>query len=119
MAMQAPEDPVAGRSGFLCTYMSQHPETLLAYVFHHEKGSAIQDAKNPRMASISTREMVIEYTLAGSKRQSKVGLLSQADVISFLWKIPFHPPLAGYDEVRPRLVAMKHEAEEGVGMVSF
>jgi hypothetical protein len=27
-------DPVADRSGFLCTYMSTHPDTLVAYVKH-------------------------------------------------------------------------------------
>lgn len=27
-------DPVADRSGFLCTYMSSHPDTLVAYAKH-------------------------------------------------------------------------------------
>ena len=32
--------------------------------------------------------------------------------------IPFDPPMLGYEEVRPRLLQMKIEAEEGIGMVS-
>ena len=31
--MSAP-DPVAAKSGFLCMYMSNHPDTLVAYVRH-------------------------------------------------------------------------------------
>ena len=33
--------------------------------------------------------------------------------------IPFNPPLLGYEEVKPRLVQMKMEAEEGIGMASI
>lgn len=32
-------------------------------------------------------------------------------------RIPFDPPLAGYEEVKPRLMNMKGEAEEALGMV--
>ena len=32
-------------------------------------------------------------------------------------RIPFDPPLAGYDEVKPRLMSMKSVAEEELGMV--
>lgn len=32
-------------------------------------------------------------------------------------KVPFDPPLSGYDEVKPRLLAMKVDAEEALGMV--
>ena len=31
--------------------------------------------------------------------------------------ISFDPPLLGYEEVKPRLLAMKAEAQEGLGMV--
>ena len=31
--------------------------------------------------------------------------------------VPFEPPLAGYEEVKPRLLAMKLDAEESLGMV--
>ena len=33
--------------------------------------------------------------------------------------IPFNPPLLGYEEVKPRLIQMKTEAEEGIGMASM
>ena len=32
-------------------------------------------------------------------------------------EIEFDPPLAGYEEVRPRLLQMKAEAESSIGMV--
>lgn len=38
------------------------------------------------------------------------------------WKdisIEFDPPLSGYEEVKPRLLQMKADAEEGLGMVGF
>lgn len=31
--------------------------------------------------------------------------------------VPFEPPLSGYDEVKPRLLGMKLDAEEALGMV--
>jgi hypothetical protein len=31
--------------------------------------------------------------------------------------ITFEPPLSGYDEVKPRLLQMKADAQEGLGMV--
>ena len=31
--------------------------------------------------------------------------------------VPFNPPLAGYDDVKPRLLSMKADAQEGLGMV--
>lgn len=32
--------------------------------------------------------------------------------------VKFDPPLAGYDDVKPRLLAMKADAQEALGMVS-
>ena len=32
-------------------------------------------------------------------------------------RVPFDPPLSGYEEVKPRLMNMKGEAEEALGMV--
>lgn len=32
-------------------------------------------------------------------------------------RIPFDPPLLGYEEVKPRLMSMKVDAEEALGMV--
>jgi hypothetical protein len=33
-------------------------------------------------------------------------------------RVLFDPPLAGYEEVKPRLLALKVDAEEALGMVS-
>lgn len=33
--------------------------------------------------------------------------------------VKFDPPLAGYEEVKPRLLAMKADAQEALGMVRF
>jgi hypothetical protein len=32
-------------------------------------------------------------------------------------RVPLDPPLLGYEEVKPRLLGMKAEAQEGLGMV--
>jgi hypothetical protein len=32
-------------------------------------------------------------------------------------RVPFDPPLAGYEEVKPRLLGMKVDAEQALGMV--
>ena len=34
-------------------------------------------------------------------------------------RVSFDPPLSKYDDVKPRLLAMKAEAQEGLGMVRF
>jgi hypothetical protein len=34
-------------------------------------------------------------------------------------RVTFNPPLAGYEEVKPRLMTMKADAEEALGMVIF
>jgi hypothetical protein len=41
--------------------------------------------------------------------------LTNGDVSSVYVK--FDPPLASYDQVKPRLLAMKADAQEGLGMV--
>lgn len=33
-------------------------------------------------------------------------------------RIKFEPPLSGYEEVKPRLLSMKADAEEALGMVN-
>jgi hypothetical protein len=32
-------------------------------------------------------------------------------------RVPFDPPLMGYEEVKPRMLSMKVDAEEALGMV--
>ena len=34
-------------------------------------------------------------------------------------RVPFNPPLAGYDEVKGRLLQMKVDAEDALGMVRY
>jgi hypothetical protein len=46
-------DPVASKSGFLCTYMSNHPDTLVAYVRY--QGKVDKEVESARMSSISTK----------------------------------------------------------------
>lgn len=49
--------------------------------------------------------MTLSYLIKGSKEKKSI-------------TIPFEPPLSGYDEVKPRLLSMKLDAEEALGMVS-
>jgi hypothetical protein len=46
-------DPVADRSGFLCTYMSTHPDTLVAYVKHF--GKVDGHVSSAKMLSIDSK----------------------------------------------------------------
>jgi hypothetical protein len=48
--------------------------------------------------------MDITYT-SGSKEEKQI-------------KVMFDPPLLGYEEVKPRMIGMKADAEESLGMVS-
>jgi hypothetical protein len=48
--------------------------------------------------------MDITYT-SGSKEEKHV-------------RVTFDPPLLGYEEVKPRMIGMKLDAEESLGMVS-
>jgi Protein of unknown function (DUF2470) len=48
--------------------------------------------------------------------------LSYQTVGSSKWNdvsVEFDPPLSGYEEVKPRLMQMKVDAEEGLGMVCY
>ena len=50
--------------------------------------------------------MTLTYTVKNTKEKKIV-------------QVPLDPPLAGYEEVKPRLLGMKAEAQEGLGMVSL
>ncbi|KAF8590393.1 hypothetical protein K439DRAFT_1627900 [Ramaria rubella] len=95
-------DPVGSRSAFLCTYMSGHPDTLVAYVRHFGKVKVPVVSAN--MTSINTKEMSLSYVLKGSEVKQQV-------------TVSFDPPLSGYEEVKPRLLGMKINAEEALGMI--
>ncbi|EIW52586.1 uncharacterized protein TRAVEDRAFT_155352 [Trametes versicolor FP-101664 SS1] len=94
-------DPVAEKSGFLCMYMSNHPDTLVSYVRHW--GKVTEHVVSAKMTGIDTKGMNLSY-------QTKGGATKEVRVV-------FDPPLAGYEEVKPRLMGMKADAEEELGMV--
>jgi hypothetical protein len=48
--------------------------------------------------------MTLTCSIKGSKEKKVV-------------RVPLDPPLSGYEEVKPRLLGMKAEAQEGLGMV--
>jgi hypothetical protein len=49
--------------------------------------------------------MNLSYTAGGNEQKST--------------RITFDPPLLGYEEVKPRLMNMKVDAEEALGMVNL
>ncbi|KAH7103885.1 hypothetical protein BKA62DRAFT_694933 [Auriculariales sp. MPI-PUGE-AT-0066] len=92
-------DDIKVKSAFLCSYMSNHQDTLVGYVAYFGK---VKGAKFAKMESIDGGGMTLTYTLADKSTGSV--------------RVSFDPPLLGYDEVRPRLTQMKYEAEEGLDM---
>jgi len=95
-------DPVAAKSGFLCMYMSNHPDTLVLYATYFGKVSA--QLESAKMTAIDTNGMTLVYTTK-SKKEGEVRVL-------------FDPPLAGYEEVKPRLLSMRADADENLGLSS-
>ncbi|KAI5116638.1 hypothetical protein M0805_002401 [Coniferiporia weirii] len=95
-------DPVAEKSKFLSMYMSNHPDTLVAYVKYW--GKVGEKVASAGMTSIDTKGMTLSYKVDGKGDEQK-----QVRVV-------FDPPLAGYDEVKPRLLAMTADAQESLGM---
>ncbi|KAI0773104.1 hypothetical protein BD413DRAFT_603516 [Trametes elegans] len=94
-------DPVADKSGFLCMYMSNHPDTLVSYVRYW--GKVTEHVVSAKMTAIDTKGMNLTYTTKGGATKEV--------------RVAFDPPLAGYEEVKPRLMGMKADAEEELGMV--
>jgi len=93
-------DPVADKSGFLRTYMSNHPDTLVAYAKWH--GKVAEDVTKAQMTAIDSKGMTLRCELHSGANKTVA--------------IPFDPPLSGYDEVKPRLLAMRAEAQQALGM---
>ncbi|TCD61988.1 hypothetical protein EIP91_007652 [Steccherinum ochraceum] len=95
-------DPVAAQSKFLCMYMSQHPDTLVSYVKYW--GKVTEHVVSAQLTSIDTNGMNLTYkTKAGGEAKKEV-------------RVVFDPPLAGYEEVKPRLMNMKADADEALGV---
>ncbi|KAG2125414.1 hypothetical protein DEU56DRAFT_825542 [Suillus clintonianus] len=94
-------DPVSSKSAFLCMYMKNHPDTLVAYVKYF--GKVEGNVLTAEMSSIDSKGMTLVYKLKSG----------QSNTI----RVSFDPPLSGYEEVKPRLLSMKAEAQEGLGML--
>ncbi|KAN0118995.1 hypothetical protein V8E52_004767 [Russula decolorans] len=91
----AAADPVADKSGFLCTYMSTHPDTLVAYVKHFGK--------------IDGNGMDLEYKMkdpATLLLKSGSGTSSKPKVV----RVEFDPPLLGYGLRRGEATATSSRA---------
>jgi hypothetical protein len=110
----AAADPVADKSGFLCTYMSTHPDTLVAYVKHF--GKIDGNVSSAKMLSINSKGMDLEYKMKDAATlllKPGTGTSSKPKVV----RVEFDPPLLGYEEVKPRLLGMKVDADESLGTV--
>ncbi|KAH8105158.1 hypothetical protein BXZ70DRAFT_919606 [Cristinia sonorae] len=95
-------DPVAAKSGFLCMYMSSHPDTLVSYTKYY--GKIQEQVVSAEMTAIDTKGMTLKYkTKSGGETKKEV-------------RVTFEPPLAGYEEVKPRLMNMKADADEALGV---
>ncbi|KAJ7472037.1 hypothetical protein FB451DRAFT_1251728 [Mycena latifolia] len=94
-------DPVAEKSGFLKMYMSSHPDTLVGYAKWY--GKVTEPITSAEMTAINQKSMTLTCTLKdGSKKVVMVTI---------------DPPLAGYADVKPRLLEMKAMSQEGLGMI--
>lgn len=73
MAAADSDDPVYSKSTFLTSYMSNHADTLVAYICHQlgqqskrARGGKVaateaKDVKEPRMLKITSNEMELQY----------------------------------------------------------
>ena len=114
-------DPVASKSTFLCMYMKNHPDTLVAYVKYF--GKVRGKVTTARMTAIDTKVRVPVILRRGREGHTSCQGMSLAYQLKTgengQVHVPFNPPLAGYDDVKPRLLSMKADAQEGLGMVGF
>ena len=120
-------DPVAEKSTFLCMYMSSHPDTLVAYVKYFGKVS--EPVASARMTSIDSRVRYLFYLIQGTLNRLRIlfVMLPQGMTLKYKVKgkgeaefevrVSFDPLLAGYEEVKPRLLGMTADAQEALGMV--
>lgn len=102
-------DPVAAKSSFLCIYMSSHPDTLVSYAKHF--GRISEPLLSARMESIDSNGMNLSYVTKKDGPKYK----GEKRVV----RVVFEPPLSGYEEVKPRLLGMKADADEALGTVSM
>jgi hypothetical protein len=117
-------DPVADKTGFLCAYMSAHPDTLVAYVKHF--GKIKGDVSSAKMLSIDSKVRILtkrqkqdideKYHAQGMDLEYKMKG-SPASIKPQVVRVDFDPALLGYEEVKPRLLGMKADADEALGTV--
>jgi hypothetical protein len=101
--------------------MSNHPDTLIAYVKWF--GKVTENISSAELTAIDSK--VSSYCLSTCRNfrtltvfyQSMTLTYNTQDRASQVVIIPIKPPLAGYEEVKNRLLGMKAEAQEGLGMV--
>ncbi|KAF9048232.1 hypothetical protein BDZ89DRAFT_1057812 [Hymenopellis radicata] len=96
-------DPVANKSRELKAYLSNQPETLVAYAKWY--GKVAETITGAEVAAIDSKVKSLTLTCTfknGNRKQVRVVL---------------DPPFAGYEDVKPRLLEMKTRALEGLGMV--
>jgi len=113
---------VAAKSSFLCMYMSSHKDTLASYVIYHGKVTNTK-ITNAEMTRIDTKVPVHPRAFCRPYSCLRIQGMdisyqtpsSGGEKISV--RIEFEPPLSGYEEVKPRLLSMKADAEESLGMV--
>jgi hypothetical protein len=113
-------DPVKDKSGFLCMYMSGHPDTLVSYAKYFGRIKA-RDVVSAKMTSIDSK-----VRISLNPNFSRLICFKQGMDLTYITKsnpnpqpvrIAFDPPLAGYEEVKPRLLAMRADADEAMGEV--
>ncbi|KAI0266638.1 hypothetical protein BGY98DRAFT_1069539 [Russula aff. rugulosa BPL654] len=104
-------DPAAGKSGFVCTYMFTHPDTVVAYVKHF--GKVDGNVSSAKMLSIDSkrdnRDGWFDYLGNRLGIQDKRG---RVEVV----RVEFDPPLLGYEEVKPHL-GMKVDTDSALSTV--
>ncbi|KAG0706061.1 hypothetical protein DFH29DRAFT_798886 [Suillus ampliporus] len=98
-------DPVASKSTFLCMYMKNHPDTLVAYVKYF--GKVEGNVLTAEMSSIDSKACLGGMTLLYKLKSGQ----------SNTTRVTFDPLLSKYEDVKPRLLSMKAEAQEGLGML--
>ncbi|KAF9065929.1 hypothetical protein BDP27DRAFT_1331304 [Rhodocollybia butyracea] len=99
-------DPVAEKSAFLRMYMSNHPDTLVAYAKWY--GQVSKPIISAEMTAIDTIYFA-SMTLGCKMKDRKIKEV----------RVPIDPPMTGYDDVKPRLLEMKAIAQEGLGMAGI
>ena len=100
-------------------YMKNHPDTLVAYVKYF--GKVRGKVTTARMTAIDTKVRVPVILRRGREGHTSCQGMSLAYQLkngeNGQVHVPFNPPLAGYDDVKPRLLSMKADAQEDLGMV--